>query len=637
MFTPERMHEINLFIDEDAIQAVVLTLAGLGTLHIAEESATPRPNQFHWESIGSTYADQERRLRELLDLLGLDHTDELVPTDLNMEQDHTFTSQLLAEVRPILDNWRNEREATQQALEQARFLTEQLRLLKPLDVQVEWLMNLNALRLRVGTIPTNNLERIQTSLFRIPFVIIPSFNHAGRTLVFAATTSTYVPILDRALQSIFFQPITLPDNESGSPAEVLAHAEQQLRTAQSRLAEIQLERQRLSERWGKRLKQAYHHVRACRSLAETIQRLPLQGRIYVIAGWVPVRRFQELIDAVQDVTHGKAVIEVLEPDSRRHTVPTQLHNPNVLRSFEPLVTNFGVPGYDEIDPTLIVGLTFLVMYGVMFGDVGHGLLLTMAGLGLYLSRNTLSNMSPLLGAAGLSSTFFGFCYGTVLGMPLLPALWLRPTEHITVILLATLAAGAVLINIGFALYVYTHWRNRNWQNVLLDRNGIAGLALYWILLGGGIGVWQGLIAPGIWIGLALVPTTLLALHEPIRRWIHERRFQPGSSWGEYAVLAFFEIFETIISFAGNSLSFVRLGAFAVAHEGLSRVVLLIADLSGGLGWLTMLLGTVFVVGFEGLIVGIQTLRLEYYEFFGRFFRGDGRAFKPLQIRANDQV
>ena len=101
-------------------------------------------------------------------------------------------------------------------------------------------------------------------------------------------------------------------------------------------------------------------------------------------------------------------------------------------------------------------------------------------------------------------------------------------------------------------------------------------------------------------------------------------------WGEYAVLAFFELFETVISFAGNSLSFVRLGAFAVAHEGLSQVVLMMAGLSGSMGWLVILLGTIFIVAFEGLIVGIQTLRLEYYEFFGKFFRGDGRAFQPLR-------
>ncbi|MEZ4867058.1 MAG: V-type ATPase 116kDa subunit family protein [Caldilineaceae bacterium] len=97
-------------------------------------------------------------------------------------------------------------------------------------------------------------------------------------------------------------------------------------------------------------------------------------------------------------------------------------------------------------------------------------------------------------------------------------------------------------------------------------------------------------------------------------------------------MAFFELFEALIAFAGNSLSFVRLGAFAVAHEGLSQVVLLLASMTGGVGWLLVVaLGTLVIVGFEGLIVGIQTLRLEYYEFFGKFFRGDGRPFTPLRI------
>ena len=97
-------------------------------------------------------------------------------------------------------------------------------------------------------------------------------------------------------------------------------------------------------------------------------------------------------------------------------------------------------------------------------------------------------------------------------------------------------------------------------------------------------------------------------------------------------MSFFELFEAVISYVGNTLSFIRLGAFAVAHEGLSQVVLLLAAMSGGIGgWIIFALGTLLLVGFEGLIVGIQTLRLEYYEFFGKFFRGQGRPFTPLRL------
>lgn len=103
------------------------------------------------------------------------------------------------------------------------------------------------------------------------------------------------------------------------------------------------------------------------------------------------------------------------------------------------------------------------------------------------------------------------------------------------------------------------------------------------------------------------------------------------------MLSFFELFETLLSYVSNSLSFIRLGAFAVAHEGLSQAIYLLAGMSGGLGWLVVCLGTIFIVGFEGLIVGIQTMRLEYYEFFGKFFYGTGQQFTPLRLPDSRQA
>lgn len=129
---------------------------------------------------------------------------------------------------------------------------------------------------------------------------------------------------------------------------------------------------------------------------------------------------------------------------------------------------------------------------------------------------------------------------------------------------------------------------------------------------------------GLWLLLILTPAAFLLLREPLMQWLLRRRPLVHGGWGEFAVLAFAELFETVLGFASNTLSFVRLGAFAVAHEGLSHVIMLLAGLSGSLSWLIILLGTLLIVGFEGLIVGIQTLRLEYYEFFGKFFGGAGR-------------
>lgn len=220
---------------------------------------------------------------------------------------------------------------------------------------------------------------------------------------------------------------------------------------------------------------------------------------------------------------------------------------------------------------------------------------------------------------------FGLLYGAAFGHQIMRAAWLRPLDGIWTILITAVAGGAVLLNIGFAMNLVNAWRSRDWPRLFLEKNGVVGIALYWTLLGGGLGVGFGILPARV---LLVIPVlcALLWIHEPMANWIWH---SPSAPMGEALVTGFFELFETVTGYASNSLSFIRLGAFAVAHEGLSSLVV---SYSGGRwGWLVMLLGTVLVVGFEGVIVGIQALRLEYYEFFGRFFQGGGRPFVPLSL------
>jgi V/A-type H+/Na+-transporting ATPase subunit I len=134
--------------------------------------------------------------------------------------------------------------------------------------------------------------------------------------------------------------------------------------------------------------------------------------------------------------------------------------------------------------------------------------------------------------------------------------------------------------------------------------------------------------------VAAVTLVAIALVEPLRRLLAGERPLLSDSAGSFLVQAFFELFETVIAFLSNTLSYVRLGAFAVAHIGLTLIVFILADLAGGIAplrWIVIVLGTIAVVAFEGLIVGIQTLRLEYYEFFNKFFQGTGISYRPLDL------
>jgi len=221
---------------------------------------------------------------------------------------------------------------------------------------------------------------------------------------------------------------------------------------------------------------------------------------------------------------------------------------------------------------------------------------------------------------------FGLLYGAAFGHQIMRAAWLQPLEGIWTVLITAVAGGVVLLNIGFAMNLVNAWRSNDWPRLFLEKNGVVGISLYWTLLGGGVGVGFGILPNRV---LLLIPLlcALLWIHEPLANWIWHR---PSAPMSEALVTGFFELFETVTGYASNSLSFIRLGAFAVAHEGLSGLV--VSYSRGRWGWLVLFLGTVLVVGFEGVIVGIQALRLEYYEFFGRFFQGRGRPFVPLSLQ-----
>jgi len=179
------------------------------------------------------------------------------------------------------------------------------------------------------------------------------------------------------------------------------------------------------------------------------------------------------------------------------------------------------------------------------------------------------------------------------------------------------------------------WIAKDWSRLLFSHNGVAGLVLYWSLLGMAAGVFlRGFPVPTqVFVALAVVSGVAVTFAELLGRLIEGHRPLIQGGIATYAVQAFFELFETLISILSNSLSYVRVGAFAVAHGGLSAVIFILAEMlspTHGAGyWIVVALGNLFIIGFEGLIVGIQTLRLEYYEFFSKFFRGGGVVYTPL--------
>jgi V/A-type H+-transporting ATPase subunit I len=493
----------------------------------------------------------------------------------------------------------------------------------------------------LGSMPVDNVERLETSLEHIPsvLVVLETVNHLATVVLFGAKRNA--EILRRAARSAYLNPFELPTSYEGTPAEVLAALDNRINRTCGQIDECEAIVDHLHETRIRRLRRILWRIRVSRKLVETIAGFQQFQYTYLAAGWVPISKVEQLRAQIADVSED-TIIEVLRPTAQEaDQVPFDFVNPPFVKIFERLVTTYGYPRYNELDPTPLLALTFPLIFGIMFGDVGHGLFLTGLGL-LMLSRKVrslkgLSDFGGVIVACGVTSTIFGFLYGSLFGFEdVIPALWLQPLEQTTDALVASVILGAGVLVLGMVYNVVDALVKKRWGEALFNRYGLAGILFYGALLGLGARLLNTPLPVGTdALAIVVVVSALTIAAEEILSPLVEGGELELESLGMTLAEGLFELFETILGFLSNTLSYVRMGAFAIAHGALSLVVFILARMvspdQGAGYWIVVVLGTLVVIGFEGMIAAIQTLRLEYYEFFSKFFSAGGERYKPLTL------
>jgi len=364
-------------------------------------------------------------------------------------------------------------------------------------------------------------------------------------------------------------------------------------------------------------------------------------RTRLFAGWVPRSSSETVTTEAAAATESRVLHAAAQPSPVDNlpgvTPPTLLKNPPPLRPFEGLTRTYGLPSYWDLDPTALAALLFLLMFGMMFGDVGQGAVLVIAGGALASGRIVPGqrDFGRILAAAGSAAMLFGVLYGNVFGTELLiPALWFRPRENPVLVLSAAIVLGVTVLSIGLIFGIASAWRRRDVVALLLGQNGLVGLWLYWGLLASiamAVVVHERLSALVLALLVGL-PLLLLFLHGPIASafgWARE------AATATYAIQAGVESLDLLIRFASNTLSFLRIGAFALGHAGLGVTMFALANLVRtlpGASAVVLVSGNAVIIALEVLVVGIQALRLEYYEFFSKFLQGGGVAYQPFVLR-----
>lgn len=663
MLFPREMSEIELIVPSKDLLAVTKVLSGYGIFHQTDSNypgvASGSANT--WQETAGNYSALERRVQTLMQQLDIDEgrppsKDSEAMVDL--EKLRSTVEQIESEVRSTTDELSEQRKR----LEQLETILHQLEPVEEVDVDISSLRDSRYMYSMLGLMPAANMDRLKTSLARVPHVFLTLRSDPARPVVWLAGTKSNSDILERAARSAYLDPLNLPSDYQGTPGNIIKSLRNTIESIQRRIKELQDTLGRLGLERKEQLRGLYWQSHTSRVLSDAIVRFGQLRHTYVVTGWVPTDRLDEFTRRLKQASP-EILIENLPTSRTGHNmhVPVALFQNKFLRPFQMLVNTYARPRYGELDPTILMAVTFPLLYGAMFGDIGQGLVLLVFGLLINAGKvmKSMQSLGLLIAYCGASAAIFGVLYGSVFGFEgehfthafggELHPLWLSPLHDTLPVLGIAIDVGIVILLVAYLLAIFNQIRSREWAHLIFGHTGFVGFALYLSflgLLGQAVQALQLPIIPRIAVGISSIPLpwTILAvifglgiMFSEVLINLYEGHRPVIEAHGVggfimYLVQAFMDLFETLISQLSNTLSFVRVGAFAVAHGGVSMAIFALAGEELGFKyWLTVLLGNIFIIGFEGLIVGIQTMRLNYYEFLGKFFKGGGTRFEPLAV------
>ncbi len=556
---------------------------------------------------------------------------------------------LLSQVRAL---HRQIEERVQKLLQEAGLLGKDVARLEGCPVQsipLEALRQLSRAHVMAGRMPPSLVPTAAAALADRALVLHDDTDPGRRGNVLILTTRGGRFAVESELARLGFAPAELP-GAAGAPSEERVRLNGRIATAAAQVEAARQEMAELARVHGPALVTARKQLQATLAVLRAQQSFGRSAMVYCISGWVPHDRVEAVRRIVAEVTAGSGLVEEVEPEADervragQEAVPVQFAPSRWLKPFQGLISAFGAPRYNEIDPSPFVALSFVAMFGVMFGDVGQGL--TIALLGLWLHRTRRPSLAPfrdggvLLFFCGLAAMVFGFCYGSVFGYEneaLLKPLWVSPLRDVTRVLKAAVGLGILCISGAIVINILNRLRNRRWFESVFDKFGILGIVFYWGALGIGLKAARaGELDAGQFVFVVILPLALLFLREPLHNLLHRRRPLEGGLL-TFLLEASVETLETVTVFLGSTVSFVRVGAFALSHAALCLAIFSVVDMlrqlpgSGLWALLVLIFGNLLVIFMEGMVAMIQGVRLEYYELFSKYFPGDGILYRPFVL------
>ncbi|MDY3088842.1 MAG: V-type ATPase 116kDa subunit family protein [Oscillospiraceae bacterium] len=517
-----------------------------------------------------------------------------------------------------------------------------------IDIPIEELLSCEFLKVRFGSIPKDCYPKLKAYESNNLFVFLESSVDEKSHWGIYSAPRTQIDEVDRIFASLYFDRIRIPFS-TGTPKEILAKLNAEKEKLTTELNKIDTE---IANFWAENSKhcEQVHAYLEVASLAFDLRRYAAKDSdsdYFIFVGWVPkssYKRFKQNIEKIDGVT-----FEDADPEQeKRSSPPVKLKNKKPFRPFEMFVEMYGLPSYGGVDITPFVAITYSLLFGIMFADLGQGLVLAIGGYLVYRIKG--AKLAKILVPCGISSAFFGLLVGSVFGYeelldPLYHAIGLQGKpisvmDSINTVLILAIGIGVALVVISMGLNVFCSLKNKKLGEALFSTNGVVGIILYATLVCAVVGFMAGkaVLPAGVVVIVAVVCILLLFFQEILIGMVDKKENYMPEKWSDYIMQNFFEVIEYILTYFSNTVSFLRVGAFVLVHAGMMMVFSSLAgnEYSVG-GIISMIFGNIIVIALEGLLTGIQVLRLEFYEMFSRFYAGDGKPFNSVGTRKNKGV
>lgn len=655
MFRPEKMSFVNISVLDEHITQVLDRVTKLGVMHVVDkEEVAAIPEQLKDIDAGpvkNRLSALDIRIDSLMNILAVEDRFLPVSTGMEIEIDpfqvaeklEKDLSEIEASINPIVQR----RAQIQTEVSDLEENSHQLAVLDAQGITLEALRETRFLYLAFGDIPEEYYDRLAESLAHTQCVLVPGETIMVRQNILAFAAMSEKGVLSDALEAAYFSKARVPEKYHGSIPDVLDQIELEIWARREEMAELQGELLSLKSQWQSKLSELRAAIAANQVVVESLGKFGKTDRSYFLSGWVPHRDVKRLQKELGAISNQDIVIDASEPFTAQEAehykpkVPTKFKHPFFLRPFTGLIKNFGIPRYSDIDPTPFASLAFLIMFGVMFADAGHGGILLLLGLlgCLYPlpQLKPIRQLSAFLACCGGASMIFGFVFGSVFGKEeIIKPLWfslenMNP-DSIRRMLLFGVVFGVAILSLGVFLNIVQSFRRKNFKEGFFGQWGIFSLLAYWtaafLLITKRQFSWDKILI----IVALLLP---IMLREPVARLFGKNR-EHGQEEAEGIIESGFQIYEMVLGYLANTLSYIRMAAFNLSHAGLMMASYSLTRELGGDGNIFLslpsnIIANAFVILLEGLIVAIQCMRLEYYEFFSKFFTGEGIEYKPMKI------